>query len=121
MAGGAQRACGGPALRRRRGEARRPGLLDRRRDRRRGLTRVTSALAAPRDAVPTARVPVPPVFGAIAWDDDFVTLADADLVIAPRTSVGLFRLIWLDMTHVDAFVGLGPAMRAHNAVTVPPQ
>ena len=66
--------------------------------------------------MPTARVPVPAVLRTVARNDDFMSFADADLVIAPRASVRLFRLIRLDVTDVDAFVGLGPAMRAHNAI-----
>jgi hypothetical protein len=60
------------------------------------------------------------VFRAVARHHDLVPLADADLVIATRAAVRLFRLVRLDVTDVDSVLGFGPAMHAHNAVTVPP-
>lgn len=68
--------------------------------------------------MPTPRMPVAAVFGAVAWHHDLVTFADTDLVIAPRAPVGLLGLVRLDVTHVDSVVGFGPTMRAHNEVTV---
>jgi hypothetical protein len=65
-------------------------------------------------------MPVSAVFGAVAWHHDFVALADADLVIAPRASVRLLGLVRLNVANVDGIVGFRPAMRAHNAATVPP-
>ena len=65
-------------------------------------------------------MPVAPVFGPVARHHDLVALSDADLVVAAGTPVRLFRLIGLDVAHVDRVVGLGPAVRVHGAVTVPP-
>jgi hypothetical protein len=64
---------------------------------------------------------VPTVFRTIARHHDLVALADADLVIATRAAVRLFRLIRLDVTDLDTVSGFGPAMHAHNAITVSPR
>jgi hypothetical protein len=58
---------------------------------------------------------MPTVFRVLTRNDHLVSLSDADLVIATRAAVRLFRLIRLDVTDVDAVVGFGPAMRIHNA------
>ena len=59
------------------------------------------------------------VFGVLARDHHLVAFADADLVVATGAAIRPFGLIGLDVTHVDALVGFGPAMRVHNAATVP--
>jgi hypothetical protein len=56
-----------------------------------------------------------------AGDDDLVALGGPDLVVAARAAVGLLRLIRLHMTNVDVVVVVGPAVRAHEQVTVSPR
>jgi enoyl-CoA hydratase/carnithine racemase len=58
--------------------------------------------------------------GLRARNDDLVPFARTDLVVAPRTAVGLLRFVGLDMADVDAVVGFRPAVRAHATVTVSP-
>ena len=68
--------------------------------------------------MPAAGVPMPPIFGSGARDDDFVAFAGSDLVVAPGTAIRLLRFVRLDVAHVDAVVDLavmiGPVVLAHS-------
>jgi hypothetical protein len=57
---------------------------------------------------------MPPFVRSRARDDDHMAFADADLVIAARTAVGLHRFIRLDAPYDDlVFVVFGPLVLGH--------
>jgi hypothetical protein len=70
--------------------------------------------------MPATAVPVPSFLGLLAGDDDLVTLAGPDLVVAAGAAVGLVGFVGLDVSHVDAVVGFRPSVRTHARVTVLP-
>jgi hypothetical protein len=51
-------------------------------------------------------VPVPAQIGRVAWHDDFVPFAFADLVVATGAAVGLRRLVRMHVANFDV-VGCG--------------
>jgi predicted transcriptional regulator len=61
-------------------------------------------------------VPVAPIVGVRAGDDDLVALAGTDLVIAARTPVRLDGFVGLDVAHVELtgiFDVVGPVVVGH--------
>jgi hypothetical protein len=58
-----------------------------------------------RGGAPARRVPVPAQIGRVAWHDDLVSFAFADLVIASGAAVGLRRLVRMHVADFDVVGG----------------
>ena len=57
---------------------------------------------------------MPPVLRCRGGNDDFMTLAGPDLVVASGAPIGLLGLVWLHVANIDAdlfvSVGVGPVV-----------